>query len=141
MVQKPVLLLLSVAVPSVSSVQAGVLSVGSDHNADEGSEKAAQAERAADEAAGHGRNGGDLADHEEVLSAEAMWADGGGNDTGQPAQARATATGQVGYLPEGMRVRVVGLTQTRSSQHNSTLRVVDYTQQSMEGDECEQQLV
>ena len=96
-------------------------------------------ERAADEAAVHGQNGADLADHEEVPSAEAMWADGGGNDTGQQAQAGATATGQVGYLPEGTRVRVVGL--TRSSQYNGTLGVVDYTQQSVEGDECEQQLI
>ena len=78
--------LLSVAVPSVSSVQAGVLSARSDHNADAGLEEAARAvERAADEEAWHGRNGGDLGDHEEVPSAEAMWADGGCNDTGHPA--------------------------------------------------------
>ena len=43
MVQQRVLSLLSVAVPSVSPVQADVLSAGSDHNADEGSEKVAQA--------------------------------------------------------------------------------------------------
>ena len=99
MVQQPVPSLLSVAVPSVSSVQAGVLSAGSDHNADEGSETAARAvERAADEAAVQGRDDGGSADHEEVPSAEAEWADGGSNDTGQQAQVGATAMGQVGYL-------------------------------------------
>ena len=78
-------------------------------------------------------------DHKEVPLVEAMWANGGGNNTGQPAQARVTVTGQGGGLLEGTRVRVVGLTQ--SSQYNSTLRVVDYIQQWVEGDECEWQLV
>ena len=39
----------------------------------------------------------------------------------------------------GTEVRVVGL--TRRSQYNGTLRVVDYTQQSMEGNENERQLI
>ena len=72
-------------------------------------------------------------------SAEAEWTDGGGGSTGSQAQDEATARVQSGYLPDGMRVRVVGL--TWSSQYNSTLRVVDYTQQSVEGDEKERQLI
>ena len=46
---------------------------------------------------------------------------------------------QSGYLPDGTKVRVVGLTQ--SSQYNSMIGVVDYTQQSVKGNEKERQLI
>ena len=95
--------------------------------------------KAADKEAVRGRDEGASTDHREVPSVEVEWANGGGSSTGSQAQGEATAMGQSGYLPEGTRVRVVGL--SRSSQYNGTLRVVEYTQQSVEGAENERQLI
>ena len=86
----------------VYHVQVSVLSSVVDHKVDEGSETAARAmEQAADEEVVRGRDEGGSTDHEEVLSVEAEWADGGGGSTGSQAQGEATARGQSGYLPEG----------------------------------------
>ena len=137
LVQQLMLSLFSVSVLS-DVVPLDVSSVVSDQG--EGSVEMTQGlEKLAEETAQQRQYEERLKDHEEVLLAEAMWADSGGNSTRQSAQVEVAEIRQDGSVLKGTRVRLTGL--QKQQQYNGVVRVVDHVQQWLEGDECEQRFV
>ena len=134
LVQQPVPSLHSGAAHSVSSAQVGESSAAA------GSEEATTAVHgAAGEVAMQDHRGGGSEDREEGPSAERLGVNGQADDSANEARLGPAVAERVGYLNEGTAVRVFGL--TRSVQYNGATGVVDYTHQTVEGDEEEQKLV
>ena len=134
LVQQPVLSLHAGAAHSVSPMQVGEFS------ATAGSEGVTMAmQGATGEAARQEQGGGGSEDHEEEPLAEGLGADGQADDSRDVARHGPLVARQGGYLKDGTAIRVVGL--TRNVRYNRTTGVVEYTHQSVEGDEEEQKLV
>ena len=134
LVQQLVLSLHSGATHSVSSVQVGESSAAA------GLEEATTVVHgAAGKAAMQDHRGRGSEDHEEGLPAERLGVDGQADDSVDQAWHGPAVAGHGGYLKEGTAIRVFSL--TWSVQYNRATGVVNYTHQSVKGDEEEQKLV